>query len=373
MVVPALFKLEPKESLEELYDFEEELRMLRLGYEKGRITAVLGLRRTGKSSLVRSFLNGLRVPHIYIDARRAALATGRATARGFAAELGRALTEFLRREASLRDKLIQALGSVRGISVSAHGLSVALSWSGGGADLASLLEAVDRVAEEAGERVAVAIDEVQELRGAGVGLAKLLAYIYDNLPNLVAIVTGSQIGLVYDILRLDDPESPLYGRAVVEIRTRRLGREQALDFLRRGFGEAGISPPEEELERAVDLLDGIIGWLTYYGWARTAGAGGLEEIADTAARQEAAELERFLLKSRAEERYRAILKAVALRPMRWSEIKMAVEAREGAEIDDKNFTALLHYLVKMGILEKAGDLYSIPDPIVRRAVERYLR
>ncbi|MGC8584225.1 MAG: hypothetical protein ACP5MH_10965, partial [Thermoproteus sp.] len=52
-------------------------------------------------------------------------------------------------------------------------------------------------------------------------------------------------------------------------------------------------------------------------------------IADAAARQEAAELERFLLKSRAEERYRAILKAVALRPMRWSEIKMAVVAREG--------------------------------------------
>ena len=37
MVVPALFKLEPKESLEELYDFEKELEKLSRGYEGGKI------------------------------------------------------------------------------------------------------------------------------------------------------------------------------------------------------------------------------------------------------------------------------------------------------------------------------------------------
>jgi len=373
VVVPALFKLEPKESLDELYNFEEEIKMLRLVYETGRVAAVLGLRRTGKSSLVKSFLNSFNVPHIYIDVRRAAVAAGRVTARGFAAELGRALTDLLRREDSLKGKLIRALGSISGVSVSLPTLSVSLSWGRGRADLAALLEAVNRAAEEAGRRVALAIDEVQELRWLGVGVAKLLAYIYDNLPNIVVIVTGSEVGLVHDVLRLGDPESPLYGRAVVEIKMKRLTREQALDFLRRGLSEAGMRPPERELEEAVDLLDGIIGWLTYYGWARSSGIGSLEEIADTAARQEAAELEKLLVKSRAEARYRAILKAAALRPMRWAEIKRAVEAQEGAEIDDKNFTELIRHLVKMGILEKTGEHYAIADPIVRRAVEKYLR
>ncbi len=96
------------------------------------------------------------------------------------------------------------------------------------------MEAVDKVAEDLSIRVVFAIDEVQELRSLGLNVPMLLAYIYDNLGNIVTILTGSQVGMVYETLRLNDPKSPLYGRAVVEVRLRRLTVEESLDFLRRG-------------------------------------------------------------------------------------------------------------------------------------------
>jgi hypothetical protein len=63
---------------------------------------------------------------------------------------------------------------------------------------------------------------------------------------------------------------------------------------------------------------------------------------------------------------------VAERPRKWSEIKRAVEAREGAEIDSHNFTKLLEHLVKLSILEKANDEYIIPDPVLRHGINKYL-
>ena len=50
----------------------------------------------------------------------------------------------------------------------------------------------------------------------------------------------------------------------------------------------------------------------------------------------------------------------------WTEIKNALELREGKEIDDKNLNLLLKKLVNYGFLEHAGRGYLIPDPVIRR-------
>ncbi|MEZ0319851.1 MAG: hypothetical protein ABWK05_07680 [Pyrobaculum sp.] len=129
MVLPAYFKLEPKERLEELYDFEEELLRLKSGYETARVVAVLGLRRTGKSSLVRTFLNAYQIPHIYVDLRRAVAEQGRATKRGVWRELGRALSAFLEGSRGLGRRLMRRLAKIKGVSLSVEPLSVSLEWS----------------------------------------------------------------------------------------------------------------------------------------------------------------------------------------------------------------------------------------------------
>ncbi len=62
-----LFDLTPKSDIKELFNFEEELEKLRNGFEGGRTILLLRMRRAGKSSLLRSFLNGSKIPNIFIN------------------------------------------------------------------------------------------------------------------------------------------------------------------------------------------------------------------------------------------------------------------------------------------------------------------
>ncbi len=119
--------------------------------------------------------------------------------------------------------------------------------------------------------VVIGIDEAQYLRfygsrGGRESLA-LLAYAYDNLGNLRFILTGSEVGLLHDFLGLDEYESPLYGRSYREVRLMPFSRDLSIEFLRQGFSEAGVEVSKEELERAVDVFDGIPGWLVDFGRA----------------------------------------------------------------------------------------------------------
>jgi hypothetical protein len=48
-----LFDLEPKSSREDLFDFEAELNSVINGIKNEKITVIKGLRRTGKTSLMK--------------------------------------------------------------------------------------------------------------------------------------------------------------------------------------------------------------------------------------------------------------------------------------------------------------------------------
>ncbi|CUX77151.1 hypothetical protein [Thermococcus chitonophagus] len=41
---------------------------------------------------------------------------------------------------------------------------------------------------------------------------------------------------------------------------------ESYDSLRKGFEELNLEVPEEEIREAVEELDGIVGWLTLYGY-----------------------------------------------------------------------------------------------------------
>jgi AAA+ ATPase superfamily predicted ATPase len=134
--------------------------------------------------------------------------------------------------------LLEYLRSVRGVEVDLNTAKVSLRWSRRDrVDIVSLLERLNDFAREENLRVALALDELQELQPINVDFAKLIAYAYDHLANVVVILSGSQVGLLYDMLKVDDPASPLYGRAIAEIRVGRLSREKAIDLLSRGFAE----------------------------------------------------------------------------------------------------------------------------------------
>jgi AAA+ ATPase superfamily predicted ATPase len=86
------------------------------------------------------------------------------------------------------------------------------------------------------------------------------------------------------MLGVDDPKSPLYGRAVAEVSMRRLLRGEAVEFLEKGFAELGVEVGKSVIEEAVNTLDGVIGWLTYFGWSYANGVRSLGEVLDMTAK-----------------------------------------------------------------------------------------
>jgi AAA+ ATPase superfamily predicted ATPase len=135
-------------------------------------------------------------------------------------------------------------------------------------DLAEILERINSWAESEEKRVVIAFDEAQYLRLSGIQYDGLIAYAVDNLPGITFVLTGSEVGMLHDFLGLDNPKKPLFGRYAREITLEKVSREQSIDFLERGCKELGIEVNPHELERVVDGLDGIVGWLSMYGYLR---------------------------------------------------------------------------------------------------------
>ncbi|WP_243674847.1 ATP-binding protein [Vulcanisaeta distributa] len=242
-----------------MFDRDDELNKLRtgLGYP---VTLLLGIRRSGKSSLVKVLMSEEKdVIWIYLDLRKY---------EGYAyITYKHLLNEFERALNTWPKFLRELLRGIRGVNISGSGFEIRLSWSKDRVELADLFDRLSSISEREGRRVIIVFDESQELRKlkGGFNILYPLAYAYDNL-KLSFIFTGSQIGMVYRFLRLKDPSSPLFGRAMFEVRVNPFTKEQSIEFLKAGFREVGISVSNNLLEGVYDELGGIPGWLTYYGF-----------------------------------------------------------------------------------------------------------
>ncbi|ASJ05164.1 AAA family ATPase [Thermococcus barossii] len=361
-----LFDLQPKTRREDLYDREEKLREFEDALHLGeKLVLILGIRRLGKSSLLNVALSESNLPHAKIDVRSLYFTHGSIPQEMLAKRILGSLISSLPPSGKLRLGMIEALSSIKGLRLS--GVHVEFEKK---PDLAEILERINSWAESEEKRVVIAFDEAQYLRLSGVQYDGLIAYAVDNLPALTFVLTGSEVGMLHDFLGLDNPKKPLFGRYAREITLERFSREQSIDFLERGFRELGIDVSPPELERAVDRLDGIVGWLSMYGYLRGVRKlpekDALNELFHRAEALVKEELSSLLSYSR---RYGLILKAVAMGNETWSEIKEYLEFKAG-RINDAKFSLLLKNLVKYGYLDKGARGYSIPDPVVAEVVKK---
>ena len=140
-----------------------------------------------------------------------------------------------------------------------------------------------------------------------------------------------------------------------------------------GFRELNIEPSMDEIEEIVNTFNGLVGWLTMYGYYRALRKLSHEEakrkVFEEGSKLVLGELEKVIYPSR--KRYVAILKAVASGLHRWSSIKAYLEAKAGP-ITDRSFTSLLKNLVRYGYLEKTNGEYRILDPMVEYTVKKLL-
>ncbi|MGC9136014.1 MAG: AAA family ATPase [Caldivirga sp.] len=347
----------------DLFNFEKEFN--RLSYlindPLTRLIVVKGLRRTGKTSLVLTLLNELGVPYVLIDVREFVRSR-----RGLYSILSRSLNSFIRRylpSKALINSVMKALSNIRGVGIS--GLEISLSWGKNRPLLTELFRELDRASHDAGVRLIIAIDEAQRLGGPlGIEVWDAIAHAYDFLDNLVFILSGSEMGVLS--LILGNPRSPLFGRAYAEVTTQRLSHERSLEFLRLGFSEVNVKVDEDELENVVGRLDGIIGWLTYYGYSRSIGSRDLGTIINDAVDMAKQELENFL-SLRASRRYRVILKLLASGIREWGLLKRTLESYEGSQVSDRVLHDVLMTLKRHSIID---DSLEFTDPIIKEASKK---
>ncbi|PUA33855.1 MAG: hypothetical protein B7O98_00070 [Zestosphaera tikiterensis] len=323
---------------------------------------VKGLRRTGKSSLLRVGLSECGFPYLLIDSR----ALGSFSPDRAYDLMASSLSKLVERHRSL----LEFLRKVREVYISGGVAAVSVGFlSRERRALVEVLERLNEWGESRGSFVVLALDEAQEFRFYP-RFTSILAYVYDHLRWVKVVMAGSEVGVLDKFLGREEPKAPLYGRPYVEIEMRRLSREKALEFLKLGFEEAGVKP--ENVEEAVNVFDGVIGWLTSYGYyaLRVGHKEALKRVLDEAVSLVKDEVESFLaLRKQARDRYLTILQLIST-PMRWSDVKRGVTAKLGVKVSDKQLSNYLAELVNYGLAVNQGGKYVIADPIIAEAVSR---
>ena len=166
--------------------------------------------------------------------------------------------------------------------------------------------------------------------------------------------------MLENFLGKNNAKAPLYGRAIFELQTERLDPEKGSIFLREGAKQIHVRITDEEIKDAIDHLDGIIGWLTKYGWYRQH-LKHPQALEKTVQEGKLVVREEFLrFSARSSKMYESIIHAVQ-DGARWEEIKRKVPT------SDQQLSVMLKRLIGSGFLEKKDRIYSITDPLLRAA------
>ena len=348
----------PKERKKDLYNFDKEINKLieSISDPSVRLIVIKGLRRTGKSSILRVALNESKYNYVLIDMREFEELDRES--------FYRSLTEALLKAIKSRKKAI--VNRIKAISF--MGMKIEISKHDEEMDYRTLFRKINSWADKNKTFFILAIDEAQEV--AKINFDRYLAFIYDNLLRIKIILAGSQIGVLTKLF--EDPKRPLYGRARIEINTRKLTPEEAEEFLTLGFKEVGIRIGKEIIREAINRLDGIIGWLNLFGWYIVHGKRPMEamEIVLREGMQVVKdELDRFLeTRGIGKKRYLIVLKILAEGPKRWKEVKELMEIKLRKRIANNQITRYLSELLKYGFIQKREKIYYIPDPLLRETV-----
>lgn len=346
-----LFDIIPKSKKTDLYGVDVLYNTLMEKYnDNTKLIVLSGLRRTGKTSLLKVSLNESKRKFVFVDSRLAPY-----TDRNL-------FLEFLSKEIS---KVISTS------KISKVGLSVGNDLLKGKVDFQfndySDLLSILKIAND--QKIILAFDEAQYL--AKINFDEIIASIFDNFNNITLILTGSEIGLLYDFLGTKNNKAPLFGRLFTELTTERFSKEKSIDFLKKGFEENNLMINNSELYATIDKLDGIIGWTTYYGYLRVVDRkthlNALEQVINLGAKTAFEELDKFLINRKARDKYLLLIKEISLGNNTWTQLKKRLKQKFN-KINDSQLNTYINALLYHGFIEKKERIYYVGDPLLIKAV-----
>ncbi|ABW01026.1 AAA family ATPase [Caldivirga maquilingensis] len=264
----------------EFYDREEELKVLINSFKVRQPIAVIGYRRMGKSSLinvalklmdnedtvtVKVSLEGVRSIRQFLDLYVSSI-----------------LTETVRKSIRLklkvdliniRDALHALLGAVREAGVRFNGLDFYVRLYTDVIDYkVNMIKALDeflqmpqKIAEELGKNMVIALDEFQQVRFLKQpypDVLRVMRRIWQSHSMVEYVIAGSEVGIMRELLSRSDQPFFAFFR-VIELKP--FNKDTSISFLREGLMENGVYCVGEVLEKAYELTGGFPAWLNLAG------------------------------------------------------------------------------------------------------------
>ena len=362
-LVCMLFDKRPKSKRKDLFGEDYLLdSLLKQLNKKSGLIVIKGLRRTGKTSILKVALEESNMPYVLIDVRYAPYTDRRQFLDFLAKEIIKVLDK------DIVSKIIKKISRVS--------LSLGNEYFKGSLDF-DIKDDSDflTVLREANKKnLILAFDEAQYL--SGINFDMIIAGIYDNFPNIGVVLTGSEIGLLEDFLGKGNDKAPLYGRLYFELKPERFDPERTFAFLEAGFKQYNQKISKEEINQVIEEFDGVVGWHTYYGYLRCDEnknhLNALKIVAEIGSRTAYEEFERFLNTKKSRERYQKLMKLIMLGKSNWSQIKKEMLLRFG-KISDSQLSKYLKDLLYHGFVEKSNEKYLITDPLLIKGIEQNIK
>ncbi|PZC52397.1 ATP-binding protein [Mesotoga sp. TolDC] len=349
----------PKSKGVDLFSRDEELKELLSSLRDNPITLITGIRRVGKSSLMRVAIAETEQDSMMIDVRRIYSDSSGSIGR---VDLSYAIQGELEKKLK-KEKIKALLNKVKGVSF--MGNSVTFNWND--ITLSSILEKLN----DHPKPFIIAFDEAQYFRyyggKGGKSIQNLIAWSFDNLENIRFLLTGSEVGLIHDFIGTDDYESPLHGRYIYEIVLKPFSKDISIEFLKAAFAESHIQIPLEEITAAQNLLDGIVGHLVQYGLNRLRRSHdeSLSETFRTAKMLFISELKELEKRS---PRYRKVLEFIASGATTFTAILRSFQA-SGDSASKSRVADALRILERSSWINKEHGRYSITDCVLAELIK----
>ena len=355
------FEIQPKSNKDDLFGVDYAFKTLSeaLTDDYTRLIVIKGLRRVGKTSLMNAALKKTQPNALSIDVRESPYSDRQ---------------KFF---SFLVDKIKQTIGKpiisqilqkISGIGASYKDFSAQLFFSKH-EHFQFFLENLNKQLSKKNQKFILAFDEAQLLKE--IKFDYILASIFDNYRQIKIILTGSEVGLLDKFIGKTDYDAPLYGRAYLGIELKRMREEETGKFLETGFNQINKKISFKEIKEVVEHLDGIIGWITHYGWLRYKGMS--HEISIAKVKEEGTELvkrelRQFLERRKAKAKYLQLLEFLAKGDNSWRIIKYNF-SKIGITLTDNQLNMYLKELLDYGFIEKSEEKYFLSDPIYLVAVK----